>query len=240
MENNLEDKINLLYNYKYSNEFKNKYKVKKINLSNISLDDIKFKHNKDNIYHDVINEIFSEKFKLIDYDENNHSLVLKRFSTGFSSMLSIKPYKHNDDINSFDNGNNIDSVISYILSPLVLNNDTKHILLPVINIDIDFQQISDVLKTYNSYENIVNGIENDKISNILSVKLKENFFKSYLLDNYLKTFSCELKPLLFQVIHTLAVLQKNFNGFKHNKLSFKNIFIYEKKNKDYRSEESYL
>ena len=46
MENNLEDKINLLYNYKYSNEFKNKYKVKKINLSNISLDDIKFKHNK--------------------------------------------------------------------------------------------------------------------------------------------------------------------------------------------------
>lgn len=38
--------------------------------------------------------------------------------------------------------------------------------------------------------------------------------------------SCDYKPLIFQVIHTLAVLQKEFPGFRHNNLTPENILVY--------------
>ena len=57
----------------------------------------------------------------------------------------------------------------------------------------------------------------------LSVRVKENFFKSMPLDEYLKSHSCDLRKVLFQLIHTLAVIRKEYPSFKHNKLSPSNV-----------------
>jgi hypothetical protein len=46
------------------------------------------------------------------------------------------------------------------------------------------------------------------------------------MEEYFKENSCKYKPLLFQVIHTLATIQNEYNGFKHNKLLLKNIILY--------------
>ena len=37
---------------------------------------------------------------------------------------------------------------------------------------------------------------------------------------------CDYNKLLFQLIHTLALIQKEFPGFRHNNLTISNIFIY--------------
>jgi hypothetical protein len=57
-----------------------------------------------------------------------------------SIALYISPYEKDSDIDELNNNgvssmNNNDALFSYILSGLVLNKDTKHIALPIINLD---------------------------------------------------------------------------------------------------------
>jgi len=229
MENNLDNKIALLYEYNYSKTFTGKFKIDKINLDKIQLDDIKFKYNNSQSYHEMLTELFLGNFKLLEYNKNTRTTVIKRYSDTLSLSLYITPYQDDKNINSLGEPNNTDSLFSYLLSQLVLNKKTKHILLPIINIDAEFQQISDVLKPYKSYVDYTTGIENNTISNIFSIRVKEHFFKSMTLDQYLHNNECSIKPLLFQVIHTLAVLQNEYKGFRHNKLNFNNIYVYLKK-----------
>ena len=229
MENNLQNKITLLYEYNYSNTFTGKFKIDKVELNNISIDDIKFKYNDSQQYHEMLTELFLGNFKLLEYNKNTKTTVLKRYSDNLSLSLYITPYHNDKNVNSLNEPNNTDSLFSYLLSQLVLNKKTKHILLPIINIDAEFQQISDILKSYKSYTDYTTAIENETISNIFSVRVKEHFFKSMCLDQYLNSNECSLKPLLFQIIHTLAVLQDEYKGFRHNKLNFNNIYVYLKK-----------
>jgi hypothetical protein len=126
--------------------------------------------------------------------------------------------------------NNNDALFSYILSKLILSKKTKHIALPILNIDIKFSQMNDIIKPYDDiYNEMLNMIENEKISNIFSVRVKENFFKSMTLKEYLESGNYDIKKILFQIIHTLAVLQDEYEGFRHNMLNPDNIYLYIKK-----------
>jgi hypothetical protein len=50
--------------------------------------------------------------------------------------------------------NNNDCLFSYILSSLVLAKKTKHIALPILNIDVKLNQMNDILKPYDDvYKN---------------------------------------------------------------------------------------
>lgn len=225
----LSEKINLLYNFFYSKSIKNNYKINNLDLGKINLDDIKFKYIDSDNYNDMLTETFLGKFTLIKFDNDNLSTILKKFSEDLSVFLTITPYKNKKNIESLEDSNNLESLFSYILSELVINKKTKHILLPILNIDAEFQQISDVLKNYDSFNDYSTAIQDNKISNIFSVSIKENFFKGMFLDKYLENHECKLKHLLFQVIHTLAIIQDKFKGFRHNKLNHNNIYAYVKK-----------
>lgn len=50
---------------------------------------------------------------------------------------------------------------------------------------------------------------------------KRTFFRTVTMEEYFKENVCKYKPLLFQIIHTLATIQKEYNGFKHNNLTLK-------------------
>jgi hypothetical protein len=119
-----------------------------------------------------------------------------------------------------------------ILSELILFKKTKHLILPLLNIDINISDIEKILGDDNYYDKIKELMKNNIIQDVCCLQLREHFFRSSTLFDYLKENKCIYKGLLFQVIHTLAVLQEEFKGFKHNNLILKNIFVYLKKNED--------
>ena len=227
--NILEDKINLLYNFIYS-EDKFNSKVSKINIDKINLEDIKIvKENNSEEYNDIITNLFSGKFKEIYYDEKNNTTVLKRYADGFNVGLYVSPYKKKNDVEDISSFNNNDSLFSYLLSYLNLNNMTNHILLPIINIDVGFSQFEDIVSKVSSYESLKQQLNDNNITDMFSIRVRENFFKSMTLKEYISSNQCDLKKLLFQVIHTLAVIQNEYKYFRHNNLSPDNILVYLKK-----------
>ena len=199
----LEEKIDLLYNFNYNKDFPNCYELEKINFKNIKLKDIKIPYKNSKISEELSTDIFNGKFKLIKYNKDNKELVVKRYSNHFPVTVFLRPYKKELDSLKLDNSNNNDSMYSYLMSNLVLNRLTNHILLPIVNLDVRYNKISDIVTNLASKNDYINDIYNNRISDLFSVRVKENFFKSMSLADYVKKNNCNLKPLLFQLIHTL-------------------------------------
>ena len=223
---NLEEKINLIYNYNYNSEFPNCYKLDKLNHNKIILNDIKVTTKNKMLTDEILTDLLNGKFILDKFNENNKTTTIKRYSNDFPLMLNITPYKKEEESMILTNKINNDSYYSFLLSYLVLNKKTNHILLPIVNLDVRFNQISDVLDKIDSFEYYMNEIQNGKISDLFSLRVREDFFKSISLDNYLKENKVNLKPILFQLIHTLAVIQDEYPNFRHNSLSPSNIMVY--------------
>jgi hypothetical protein len=221
----MEEKINLLYNFLYNNSFQNCFDIDKVYLGKININDIKITDSKE------VNELFDElneaKFSYMDYDEKENLIYLKRFSDSYPVTVKIGTYQSN--INELNNSSNNDSLFSYLLSQLVLYKKTKHILLPIINFDIEFDKIEPLIKSIPIYSKIKEKVEFEEVNKLMSIRIKEHYFKSKLLKEYIEENQCDYKPLLFQVIHTLAVIQKEYPGFRHNNLTIDNILIYIKK-----------
>ena len=224
---NIETKINMLYDFIYSKSFKGNIKEIDINENNINMDDIKIKLDGDN-YDNILSELFSGKFRQID--NNNNTLLLKRYTDNLSIYLYISPYIKTSDADAMDNSNNNDSLFSYLLSSLVVKKKTNNILLPIINFDIEFDKIKHIIKTNEIIYNEINEkIEIDEINTKLSIRIREHFFDTFTLKDYLEKNTCSYKSLLFQIIHTLAIIQKEYPNFRHNNLTIDNILLYTKK-----------
>merc|ERR1711871_854542 len=74
-------------------------------------------------------------------------------------------------------------------------------------------------------------------------KLRENFKKGKILEKMLGKSDVNYKHLFFQVIHTLAVIQKEHPTFIHNNLNLKNILVYqinERVNLKYKFDNDYF
>ena len=54
--------------------------------------------------------------------------------------VSIDFYENDKQINDINSKPNLNSLFSYITSQLVLNHKSKHILLPIINIDCKYDK----------------------------------------------------------------------------------------------------
>ena len=222
----MEKKINLLYNFLYNTTFDNCFVIDKIKLGRIILDDIKLTDEKEINEH--IEELNKAKFSYMDYTDS--LIYIKRYSDSYNVTIKIGSYSN--DINDMSNPCNNDALFSYLLSQLVLNKKTTHILLPIVNFDVPFNKIKNLIKNIPIYKSLEEKIEFNEIKNIFSIRVREHYSKSKLLHEYLSNNACLYKPLLFQIIHTLAVIQKEFPGFRHNNLNTENILIYLKKEND--------
>ena len=228
---NINAKINMLYDFIYSKS-KTKHVLDTDIEENILIDDIKIKFEGEN-YDEILTELFNGKLKMIDFNYKTNNLILKKYDDNLSISLYITPYNVNTNLDELNIMNNNDCLFSYILSKLVLSNKTKHIALPIINVDVKFQQMHDIIKPYHDiYKHYMEMINDNQISNILSVRVKESFFKTMQLSEFIKSSNFNIKKLLFQIIHTLAVLQKEHPGFRHNMLNLSNIFVYLKKHEN--------
>lgn len=224
----LSGKIDLLYNYVYNINKKDSFSYDEIVLGKIGMNDIKisFPTKSPTIYKKYLSEILDGKFKLLNINDNQ--ILLKKYSDQFPVTIKVSFYKNEDDIISIESEPNNDSLISYLLSSLVLKNKTKHILLPILNIDANLEDISKLMLD----KSIIPKISNNELINKCCLQLREHFFKIISLDEYIQTNECAVKVLLFQIIHTLAMIQNEYSGFRHNNLLVNNIYLYLKKESD--------
>jgi len=229
------DKINLLYDYIYNSNNNICYDINKLKLGNIDIDDIKLTIDEnDDFYNKNLENILNGKFQFLNYNENNNIITFKRYSDTFPLYFIINFYKTEDDILNINSNINNECIISYILSELILLNKTKHIILPIINIDVNYNKLNKIF--YDDY--YVNKIQNKLLNNeyidVCCLQLKEYFYKKINLLDYIKENTCNIKILLFQLIHTLAAINDTYNGFQHNNLLLENILLYlKKKNNNY-------
>ena len=165
----------------------------------INISDIKITNDKNK--KEYIDFLLNGNFKLV----SDNNLLLKNFNDNFNLLFLVKTYNKNDDLNKINN--NKDALFSYLLSSLLLQKKTIHILCPIINIDISFEQMLDILKPYSIFKNIINDIESNNIQNMLSLNVKEGFYQSKILSDYIKNKKCSIKFLFFQVIHTILTIQ---------------------------------
>jgi hypothetical protein len=233
----LEDKINLVYEYLYNKNTKNCFSFNKITLGKISLDDIKIslpsENQEEKEYYDKNkSDILNSRLKLVLFNEKSYELLFKRYSNQFPLNIKVKFYENSKSINSLETIINNDSLFSYILSELVLSKKTKHILLPIINLDVNYSDIESFISDSLSKSVIKTGILNNNIIDKCCLQLREHFFKSVSLEKYLLENVCSYKPLIFQVVHTIATIQQKFGGFRHNNLTLSNILVYNKKSSD--------
>jgi len=221
----MEEKINLLYNFLYNDSFNDCFNIDKITLGKINMNDIKIVNEIEAM--EILKEIVNSKLSFLNFNNEDNIILLKRFSDTFPVTVKIGTYI--DDTNNLSSPSNNDALFSYLLSSLVINKHTSHILLPIVNFDIKYEKIEPLLKNLPIYKSINDKVEFNEIKNIFSVRIREHFFQSKNLKEYLKENKCDFRQLIFQVIHTLAIIQKEFPGFRHNNLSMENIIIYLKK-----------
>ncbi len=211
MSINLQEKINILYDFIYNYTDKNCFNIDTININNIKIDDYKIVNPK--LCENIIEQLLLNS-SLQYFTSDKKNIIFKRFNDQNCLLIKLSV----DDIEKQDN----DSKISYILSELVLKNKTKHILLPILNLEIETNK----LKQFTDVKS------NDLInkSKKCAVKIREDFHKINTLQNYLEENTNEdnIRIILWQIIHTLYVIREKFPKFVHNNLTLENILIYKK------------
>ena len=237
---NLDEKINLIYNFIYNKIDNSCFKISKINVKNIKINDVKIGLEYRDINKETFKGLKKGNFQLINHDTKTMITFLKRFSDNFTIDIIIQPFLSGVKQESLLE--NRDALFSYLLSELVLNKKTTGIRLPIINFDVKFDHIEELLRTFNLY-NYYNDLKNnDIIGEVFSLRIKENFQNGITLDKLLDEKQVNYKHLFFQLIHILATIQKEYPTFVHNSLTIRNIFVYistEKGNKKFKFDNNF-
>ena len=131
MSINLEEKISILYDFLYNITLRTCYNINNINIKNIKTSDIIIKYGE--YSNNLLKQLLLGNFKF--FYENNNTLFYSRYTNQFSTLIKI----------SLDTKSYNDSFISYILSELVLKNKIKHILLPILNFEININDLKPIL-----------------------------------------------------------------------------------------------
>lgn len=224
---NIEDNIILLYDYVYNKSSDINLEIDKIILGKIGLHDIKCSLSIDNEeYKKFRDSILQNKFRIYNIDDNLDIITLYRYSDeSFQTFIKISFYKSNK-INDLDTPINNDLLFSYLLSSLVINKDTPHILLPIFNIDMKLNDINSIIFNDPKFEKIKKKIDNKLISDVCCVQIKENYLSLESLSNHIKNNDINYRLLFFQLIYTLFKINSSYDNFRHNNLIIDNIYIY--------------
>jgi hypothetical protein len=175
-----------------------KYSVLPTSSGNISIDDIKVKDTDKAVAYMKL--LASKKLSL--YRKPN---IYKAELDPYDVLVKINSYNAVSDILKQESEPNNESYFSYLFSVYVLERQTTHLLLPIVN----FDSKSDVIKNYIK----------DKTSETVCVHIREMY------STYDGNYKSDIKSLLFQVFYTLALIQKDYPSFQHNNLKLSSLFI---------------
>jgi len=166
---------------------------------------------------DLINVIFNTNLSYMGYNEFAHKF--KRLDSPNLDIL-IREYKKDQEMNP-TNELNVDKIVNYLLSDLVIHKKTRGILLNICNCDIPSKDLEIFVKKYPKI----------KVKNMLSVTIREHFFKLISLKEHLEE-SSDFKSCIFQVLHTLHIIQSMYPTFRHNNLNIDTILVYKSNEKN--------
>ena len=121
-------------------------------------------------------------------------------------------------------------MISYILANMVINGMTPNILLPLLSFDMNINLLDNILIPIDPFFNgYSEKLKLKNYSDIVSVRVKENYNKKISLQSYIdkhsKTKKYDIKPILFQIIYTLYNINNRYPNFKHNNLTSDTIYL---------------
>ena len=229
--NNFNDVSNLVrmaYDYYYNPNKTLCYKVKPINISD-------FDHitsYKRVLSSDII-DLFANSFlndKLIYlkkiFTPYGYKHIIKKISDPYSVNLSLFVY-NTDDQNDMFSSQNINKVFLKLFSDFLTYEQSKHILLQIINIDVELADIEYFILSVPELKDLVN-IDNIK-NKVLSIGITEHFRKmtsliDFLTNDILSSFTDnQYKSLIFQVLHTFSIIQNKYPNFRHNNITLKNM-----------------
>jgi hypothetical protein len=142
---NIDNRAELIYDYIYNHNEK-KYKKESILLQNINKDVIKLADSK---Y--WINNILNNNITFI---KNINNIFLFKRNNNLPLNILLYPL---DDINldNLHSQNNMNAVMSYILSELSINKKTRHLLLNLLNIDINSNDINKMFHYAKKYDLLI-------------------------------------------------------------------------------------
>jgi len=165
---------------------------------------------------ELINIIFNTNLSYLGKKED--AFKFKR-SDNMSDIL-LRSYNKNQEMNPSDTLN-VDKIIAYLLSDLVIHKRTNGIMINICNIDIPAKELNIFVKKYPEIK--------FNESSMISVTIREHFYKLVTLKEHLsKDLSTDnFKSSIFQVLHTLDVIQSMYPTFRHNNLTIDTIMVYE-------------
>jgi hypothetical protein len=170
---------------------------------------------------EVINAVFNTDIEMVGRMDSVH--LLKRTSPlSLNIFLRMADKADAKDLHSQANMN---SVIAYLLSDMLIKGLTKHILLGLLNMDIHVKDIAMFLERFPELADMAT-----KRSKLVHASITERFFKMTTLEEALggaaEWTDDDFRVLFFQVLHTLAVIQHKYPTFRHNRLLPKFLHCY--------------
>jgi hypothetical protein len=222
---NLNNKLTLLYDKCYNKDTDRCFDINNIDLKKIKMDNLKIPLDKwKDLSSEIISQLKGKKFQLLKSGDNYN--IFKVYLNRFFVLLKISVYNREEDVNNLTCKINNDNFFSYLLSSFTVTGESKHIELPIVNLDADIKMVSDIFDIYPSLKELREKIEKKVYPNVISFRFRERFFEYNSMDNFFMKKKCDFRIIIFQVIHTLALIQDKYPSFRHNKLDTKSIFIY--------------
>jgi len=183
-----------------------------------------------------INKILNFKQNIFTYIKSGaYGHTFKGSLNGIQYAMKIVAYSKLDeygDFNDIKRPENTEIKMLCMLSKLVINDITPHIVLPVCTFNTSIKTLlqTDIGITINEkskkfVEHYNNKDYHDTISILISEWIQGGDLGDYLRDNYTKLSKLHWQVLFFQIISTLALIQEHYPSFRHNDLKANNILI---------------
>jgi hypothetical protein len=170
---------------------------------------------------ELVNMVFNTNLSYIGRGESGFKF--KRLDSPSTDII-LRQYNKDQELNP-SNSLNVDKIIAYLLSDLVVHKKTQGILVNICNMDIPMKDLELFIKKYPEIK--FTG------SNQISITIREHFYKLVSLKDFLIKDSStdKFKSCIFQVFHTLDIIQSMYPTFRHNNLTISTIMVYETNDK---------
>lgn len=184
--NNINELIDLLYNYVYKEETKirDNYQFNNLDINKINISDIL--KDKDFNYQLILNSSFNkENFKLLDIFGDKKKIILKKYFKNFPITLIIQKYDNIDNCLKLYEDINNELVFNQIISEFLINNDIPFYLLNICNFTINNQ----LLKSYVDFYDLINEKFNlylDNEESLFCISVYEHYHSYITLKELLK------------------------------------------------------
>ena len=217
----IQNLIRIAYDFFYNKNTTLCYSMKPVNLSDVetyqSIKRILDVSQAPVFVNSMLNDRLTFVKKMLVQFGNKY--IMKKINDPYSVDLTFYIYNSNDE-NNLSSSQNISKVFLKLFSDFVTYKQSRHILIQILNVDVEYMYLDDFFATVPELQPMLNI---DNIGNkVVSISITEHFFKMLSLVDCLDKYTDnEYAALIFQVLHTLAIIQHKYPSFRHNNLNVK-------------------